>query len=139
MLDFAVEHITAINTITADRDMRKYKLSEDDWEIARRLRDVLNVCNLLFLFLHLLKLHSIRSSRTQHCFFPRGTPSIATVIPAMDHIDEHLATATTNHTYPLAVKAALAIGKKTLICYYNQTDHSNIYRIAMSKFFYITL
>jgi hypothetical protein len=54
MLDFAVEHITAINTITADRDMRKYKLDEDDWEIARRLRDVLKVCNLLFLILHLL-------------------------------------------------------------------------------------
>ena len=46
MLDFAVEHITAINTITADRDMklRKYELSESDWAIARQLRDVLKVC-----------------------------------------------------------------------------------------------
>ena len=45
MLDFAVEHITAINTITADRDMklRKYELSEADWGIARELRDVLKV------------------------------------------------------------------------------------------------
>jgi exoribonuclease II len=45
MLDFAVEHITAINTITADRDMnlRKYELSEGDWAIARQLRDVLKV------------------------------------------------------------------------------------------------
>jgi hypothetical protein len=50
MLDFAVEHITAINTITADRDMklRQYELSENDWGIARKLRDVLKVCNLLF-------------------------------------------------------------------------------------------
>lgn len=45
MLDFAVEHITAINTITANRDMRKYELSENDWEIARRLRDALKVSN----------------------------------------------------------------------------------------------
>lgn len=47
MLDFAVEHITAIDTITADRDMklRQYELSEDDWDVARQLRDVLKVCS----------------------------------------------------------------------------------------------
>ena len=52
MLDFAVKHITAINTITSDRDMklRKYKLSEGDWDIARQLRDVLKVCTYLVLF-----------------------------------------------------------------------------------------
>ena len=45
MLDFAVEHIAAINTITRDRDMklRQYELSEDDWSFARQLRDVLKV------------------------------------------------------------------------------------------------
>ena len=31
-------------------------------------------------------------------FFSRGTPSIATVIPAMDHIDEHLAMAAPSTT-----------------------------------------
>jgi hypothetical protein len=56
MLDFAVEHITAINTITADRDMklRQYELSETDWGIARQLRDVLKVCNLFYLIFYLL-------------------------------------------------------------------------------------
>jgi hypothetical protein len=68
-------------------------------------------------------------------FFSQGTPSIATVIPAMDHIDEHLAMAATNCIYPLAIKAAIAIGKKTLNRYYNQTDHSEIYRIAMGTYF----
>ena len=45
MLNFAVEHIEAINTITGDRDMklRQYELSEDDWDTARQLRDVLKV------------------------------------------------------------------------------------------------
>jgi hypothetical protein len=49
MLDFAVEHIVPINLITGDRDMklRKYELSESDWVIARQLRDVLKVCNLI--------------------------------------------------------------------------------------------
>jgi hypothetical protein len=53
----------------------------------------------------------------------------------MDHIDEHLATAATNHKYPLAIKAALAIGKKTLNRYYDKTDLSEVYRITMGKCF----
>jgi hypothetical protein len=55
------------------------------------------------------------------------------VIPAMDHIDEHLATAALNPDYPMPIKAALAIGKKTLNRYYNKTDHSENFRIAMGK------
>ena len=45
MLDFAVEHITAIDTITGDREMklRQYELNEDDWEMAHQLWDVLKV------------------------------------------------------------------------------------------------
>lgn len=65
-------------------------------------------------------------------FFSRSTPSIATVIPAMDHIDEYLATAATSNKYCPAIKAALAIGKKTINRYYDKTDHSEVFRIAMS-------
>ena len=45
MLNFAVQHITAINTITGNRDMklRQYELSENDWDMARKLQDVLKV------------------------------------------------------------------------------------------------
>ena len=45
MLDFAVEHITAIDAITSDRDMklRQYELSKDEWDVARQLWDVLKV------------------------------------------------------------------------------------------------
>ena len=45
MLNFAVEHITAINTITGDCKMklRQYELNEDDWEMACQLWDVLKV------------------------------------------------------------------------------------------------
>jgi hypothetical protein len=56
------------------------------------------------------------------------------VIPAMDHIDEHLATATLSADYSKAIKAALAIGKATLNWYYNKKDHSEIYRITMGMF-----
>ncbi|TFK59317.1 hypothetical protein BDN72DRAFT_946352, partial [Pluteus cervinus] len=64
-------------------------------------------------------------------FFSRKTPNIAMVIPAMDHIDTHLATAATSSTYSVAIKAALTIGKRTLNRYYSKTDHSKVFRIAM--------
>jgi hypothetical protein len=51
----------------------------------------------------------------------------------MDRIDEHLATSAKNMRYSVAIRSALAIGKRTLNRYYNKTDHSEIYRIAMGK------
>jgi hypothetical protein len=67
-------------------------------------------------------------------FFSRSTPSLATVIPAMDHIDAHLATASQDLRYSPAIHASLALGKAHINKYYNMTDHSEVYRIAMSKF-----
>jgi hypothetical protein len=66
----------------------------------------------------------------------RDTPSISTVIPAMDHNDEYLATASQNPSYSEAIRAALALGKRTLNRYYDKTDHSPlsvVYRIAMGE------
>jgi hypothetical protein len=60
-------------------------------------------------------------------------PSISTVIPAMDHIDEYLATASVNRSFSEAIRAALALGKKTLNRYYDKTDQSEVYRIAMGE------
>ncbi|KDR74203.1 hypothetical protein GALMADRAFT_51209, partial [Galerina marginata CBS 339.88] len=115
MLDFAVEHREPLNTIMGDREMklRDYKLSEEDWRIAVQL------CNILKIFKHTT------------LFFSRSTPSIAMVIPAMDHIDAHLATAASSGIYSVAIKAALAIGKHTLNQYYSKTDHLEVFRIAM--------
>ncbi|PPQ96423.1 hypothetical protein CVT26_005101 [Gymnopilus dilepis] len=65
-------------------------------------------------------------------FFSRATPNLATVIPAMDHIDKVLATCSDSpdQFWP-AIRAALAIRKKASNKYYNKTDHSEVYRIAM--------
>ena len=51
----------------------------------------------------------------------------------MDHIDEYLATASQDLTYSEAIRAALALGKQTLNRYYDKTDHSEVYRIAMGS------
>ena len=69
--------------------------------------------------------------------FQRGNSFLlpaAAVIPAMDHIDEHLATAAISDQYCVAIKAVLAIGKKTLNRYYDKTDHSEVFRIAMGAY-----
>lgn len=63
----------------------------------------------------------------------RSTPNLATVIPAMDHIDETLTTQSQDSDFEPSIRAALAIAKKTLNKYYDKTDHSEVYRIAMSK------
>jgi len=51
----------------------------------------------------------------------------------MDHIDAHLATASQDLKYSPAIRASLALGKSHLNKYYNMTDHSEVYQIAMSK------
>jgi hypothetical protein len=49
----------------------------------------------------------------------------------MDHLDEHLATAAVSPKYDPAIRLAVTMGKKTLNRYYDRTDHSELYRIAM--------
>ena len=67
-------------------------------------------------------------------FFSHSTPNLATVIPAMDHIDKTLATTSDSHTFPLPIHAALVIGKNTINRYYNKTDQLETYHIAMGRY-----
>ena len=45
MLKFALDYHAALDTITGERDMklRKYELKDTEWDIARQLRDILEV------------------------------------------------------------------------------------------------
>ncbi|TDL13592.1 hypothetical protein BD410DRAFT_735159 [Rickenella mellea] len=115
MLVFAVEYQKALDKISGDRalKLRRYELSADEWKIAVELRDVLKVF------------------KDATLFFSRSTPHLATVIPAMDHIDETLATHSLDPRYQRCIQTSLTIGKKTLNRYYNLTDDSEVYRIAM--------
>ncbi|KAF9536176.1 hypothetical protein CPC08DRAFT_618484, partial [Agrocybe pediades] len=100
---------------TANRDMklRKYEVQIDEWEIAEQL------CSVLKIF------------KDATLFFSRSTPNLSKVIPAMDRIDRELATNAISSRYLPSIQAALAMGKKLLNKYYNMTDHSEVYRIAM--------
>jgi len=46
MLKFAIEYRLAIDTITAERNMklRDYELGKEEWKVAEELCEVLKVC-----------------------------------------------------------------------------------------------
>ncbi len=67
-------------------------------------------------------------------FFSFATPYLAKVIPAMNHIDQHLTTAACNNAYKPCIQAAITMGKKLLNKYYSYTYHSELYWIAMGGF-----
>ena len=67
-------------------------------------------------------------------YFSRSTPNLATVIPAMDLLDEQLTNNSLNHArFNVSIRASLGVAKWTLNHYYN-TDWSEVYRIAMGEF-----
>jgi hypothetical protein len=54
----------------------------------------------------------------------------------MDIIDERLTTDSLNKSkYDISIRAALGLAKKMLNRYYNMTDWSELYRIAMGRLF----
>ncbi|KAG1777140.1 hypothetical protein EV702DRAFT_970267, partial [Suillus placidus] len=93
------------------------ELSGKEWALVKQLCDVLKVSrNTLFLW---------------------GTPNLAIVIPAMDHIDTVLTNGIINsQLLDPAIRTALHLAKKTLNrYYYSLTDKSETYRIAMGMSF----
>ncbi|KAG2104738.1 uncharacterized protein F5147DRAFT_579720, partial [Suillus discolor] len=60
-------------------------------------------------------------------YFSRATPNLATVIPAMDHIDNMLMLYSRNKRYMPSIHSAVQLAKNTLNWYYELTDKSLTY------------
>ncbi|KIJ16144.1 hypothetical protein PAXINDRAFT_75969, partial [Paxillus involutus ATCC 200175] len=114
MLEYALNHRKAVDSVTQDRalGLRKFELDDSEWVLLEQLHDILKDVTL---------------------YFSRSTPNLATVIPAMDLIDEKLTTYSLNRKYSPAICAAVGLSKRTLNKYYQLTDNSEVYRIAMGK------
>lgn len=134
MLNFAIDYKKAIKAMTSERknNLCQFELDEEEWAIAEELRDMLKVCDVtidcyfvtslaaaivfiirvLDLLLTISRFRKILKDAT--LFFSRGTPSLPTVLPAMDHIDSMFTdyTLPTSKKHP-AVRAAVEITKKT--------------------------
>ncbi|KAF8811402.1 hypothetical protein BYT27DRAFT_7221544 [Phlegmacium glaucopus] len=115
MVKFALAYREPLNDLTGSRGMklRAYELTEEEWKIAEQLAGVLEVF------------------KEATLFFSGSTPNLSKVIPAMDYIDKHLASGSLNTKYLPSIQASMLIGKRLLNKYYNMTDHSEVYRIAM--------
>jgi hypothetical protein len=85
-----------------------------------------------------METHHLQIFKDTMLFFSRSTPNIATVIPAMDHIDKMLTTQSWSASLEPSIRAAISITKKTLNNYYDMMDHMKVYRIAMGQFHYST-
>jgi hypothetical protein len=64
-------------------------------------------------------------------FFSRDTPSLAQVIPAMDHIDMTLTNNSLDPDLHPAIRGACKLAKLTLNKYYSLTDAADSYRISI--------
>ncbi|PBK68154.1 hypothetical protein ARMSODRAFT_1019749 [Armillaria solidipes] len=116
MISMVLEYKAAVKKITADQDngLREFKLSRAEWDIVKDLHDVLQIL------------------KDATLYFLRSTPSLATVIPVMDHIDTILATAALDKVkFSAPIHAALTVAKVHLNMYYDRTDQLKVYCIAM--------
>ncbi|KAI0754552.1 hypothetical protein C8Q80DRAFT_1056960, partial [Daedaleopsis nitida] len=108
----AVQYREPIERLCARRDggLRAYELSAREWDILEQLRDIFKDATL---------------------FFSRKTPNVAKVLHAMDHIDTVLTNQTRDEKYDSAIRAALHLGKKVLNRYYDLSDLSAVYQLAL--------
>ena len=70
--------------------------------------------------------------------FSTDTPCAAAVIPTMDKMHAELTAAVENVEYSPALQAALSLGKSVLDKYYSLSDDSEIYRIAVGMYNFIS-
>ncbi|TFK73075.1 hypothetical protein BDN72DRAFT_746603, partial [Pluteus cervinus] len=93
--------------------LRKYELSEEEWDLAAQLRDQLKIL------------------KDATSYFSRILTDLSMVIPAMDIMDTEFTDAIRNPKLDPSIRAAIRIGKKTLNRYYSMTDASSVFRIAI--------
>ncbi|EDR03830.1 uncharacterized protein LACBIDRAFT_306525 [Laccaria bicolor S238N-H82] len=113
MLQFSLKYKDAIKMVTTDlaNSLWKYELNNNEWLIVKEL--------------------VILKDGTE--FFSQGSPNLANLIPAMDHIDKDftMKTQANSKTHP-AIQHTLTLAKKTLNWYYSLTDESEVYQIVMA-------
>ena len=114
MLEFAVQYHEAIDDIAGNKtaNLHCYEMSEVEWKISGQLCDVLKVHS-PFGISGTQALTCLQVLKMQHFSFCAQHPTLPTVIPAMDLIDETLTTQSCKHKFEVSIWAALGITKKT--------------------------
>ncbi|EPS97335.1 hypothetical protein FOMPIDRAFT_1128790 [Fomitopsis schrenkii] len=116
LLDVCLLYQTAVTKVTQEQEngLRKYELTRRE-------------------FCHLVSPRQVFFDATQFLSCEGAdAPDIMEVIPAMDIIDRTLADDTQDAALNPCIRVAVGLAKNTMNCYYNKTDESAAYQIAMS-------
>ncbi|EIW54263.1 uncharacterized protein TRAVEDRAFT_131865, partial [Trametes versicolor FP-101664 SS1] len=113
MLDVAVRYQQAVDMLTNNKSngLRSFELLPEEWEIASQLHKVFKDATTFFSW--------------------SSAPNLATVIPAIDHIDSHLTMVSLDAKYKNPIHVACSLAQKTLNKYYSLTNGSIAYHIVM--------
>ncbi|KAG2062594.1 hypothetical protein BDR04DRAFT_1040132 [Suillus decipiens] len=79
-----------------DLSLWKYELEDNKWVILQQLQDILKIL------------------KDATLYFSHTTPNLATVIPAMDHVNKTLTSYSCNKKYLPSICSAVQLTKKTL-------------------------
>lgn len=134
-------------------DLQQFELSKDESVIVQEFCNTLKVglCGSMFATSHAWATYVFNNSNLNFSFPPRilknatkfflwATPNLATIIPAMDHIDIHfMNTIDPDSEFNLAICAAIGLDKRTLNRYYMKTDMVEVYQIAMSMSYFLII
>ncbi|TFK57935.1 hypothetical protein BDN72DRAFT_782719, partial [Pluteus cervinus] len=95
-----------------EKELRKFELSDEEWEVAEQLCDILKTLK----------------SATE--YFSHADTDLSHVIRTIDRIDDHFTNTSADSGLNPALRSAILCAKKTLNKYYGRTDDSITYRIA---------
>ncbi|KIM56127.1 hypothetical protein SCLCIDRAFT_133318, partial [Scleroderma citrinum Foug A] len=115
LLEYALKHRKAVDLLTQRRELGLGK-----FELSITSGQLLNNSAVL---------------KDATLFFSCSTPNLATVIPAMDHINQELTTYLRDRKYLVSIRSGVSLAKQMLNHYYGHTDTSEVYQIAMGKQF----
>ena len=92
MLNFALDYHIVYYEIMGEWDMKlcQYELLETEWTIVEQLWDVLKVSSTFFATMPCFYCSYIQVFKDATLFFSCVTPNLASVLPAMDHINNEL-------------------------------------------------
>ncbi|KIY48374.1 hypothetical protein FISHEDRAFT_43408, partial [Fistulina hepatica ATCC 64428] len=97
-----------------ENELCDLELTKEEWDVGAQLYDVLKI-------LKDVTLH----------FSHANAPNLATVIPAINKINNVFTDTICNTKISAAIRSAVRLAKRKLNNYYSATDTSNVYCIAM--------
>ncbi|PKY34414.1 hypothetical protein RhiirB3_454094, partial [Rhizophagus irregularis] len=113
------------NTVTADRDLRKWELVDSEWKLLEKIKNLLYVR-----FIILRKIFSRATNHISHSRFPTISNFVPVYNWLMDKIEDLQTNKNTNEVIKIVAKNAMEKIQK----YYHYTS-ALVYNISTGIFF----